>query len=159
MRHWKWETEVFSDSGYLLNSLDGPIRKSRFTHNSGWAAAQPAIVKGCRRVIWKAIGGMYQIPKLYNRSETAVTPGEYSSHELSTYGVLWLRPAGNVTDTTRGRKPSGAGWNKNLLLWYNFAFSDGIITKGKVCAIYFKNFNDYNEIEIQNSRILQDIGV
>lgn len=107
----------------------------------------------------KLLGRKYQIPKLYNRSETAATPGEYSNNELTTWGVLRLRPAENVTDTTWGRKPSGAGWNKNLLLWCTFGFSDRMIIKGKVCAICLKNFNGYDEIEIQNSRILQDIGV
>lgn len=34
-----------------------------------------------------------------------------------------------------------------------------LLLKEKYVSIYFKNFNDYNEIEIQNSRILQDIGV
>lgn len=114
MRHLKWKTEIFSVSGYLRNSSNWPIWKSRLTHNSGWAAAQAAIVKVGEELFEKLLGGMYQTPKLYNRSETAVIPGEYSNNELSTCGVLRLRPAGNATDTTWGRKLSGAGWNKNL---------------------------------------------
>lgn len=83
MRHSKWQTKIFLVRGYLLNSLNGSIGKPRLTPNSGWAAAQAALVKGCIGVIWKAIakvyskniktdGGKYEIPKLYNRSETAV---------------------------------------------------------------------------------------
>lgn len=155
MKHSKWKTKIISVSGYLVKWTHMKIKAHI---HSGWAAAHAAIVKGCRRVIWKAFGKEVSDPKalqqVWNGCNTC-----NSNNELTTCGVLRLRPAENVTDTTRGRKPSGAGWNKNLLLWCTFGFSDRMIIKGKVCAIYLKNFNGYDEIEIQNSRILQDIGV
>lgn len=105
MKHSKWKTKIISVSGYLVKWTHMKIKAHI---HSGWAAAHAAIVKGCRRVIWKAFGKEVSDPKalqqVWNGCNTC-----NSNNELTTCGVLRLRPAENVTDTTRGRKPQVLG--------------------------------------------------